>query len=85
MMFNDDFNWLMNLSQAEIRQLFNRLIFEEGDPKDWVQDIWDLNPVLGDNAARLLEAFGALIECCPPEKLENLLNQYLNDRVSDRN
>ncbi|MBD2577742.1 hypothetical protein [Oscillatoria sp. FACHB-1406] len=75
----------MKLSQAEVRQLFNRLIFEEGDPKDWVQDVWDLNPILGDNAARLLEVFEALMECCPSDKLENLLNQYLNNQVPDQN
>jgi hypothetical protein len=38
-----------------------------------VQDVWGLSPLLGDSAAKLLDAFELLIERCPEEELENLL------------
>jgi len=63
----------MTLSKAEAKQLFKRLIFEETDPADWVEDVWGLSPLLGDSAAKLLEAFEAVIECCPEEHLEHLV------------
>lgn len=63
----------MSISKAEAKQLLERLIFEDTLPQDWVQDVWGLSPFLGDSAAKLLEAFDALIDCCPEEKLENLL------------
>ncbi|MCW6038477.1 hypothetical protein K4A83_19685 [Spirulina subsalsa FACHB-351] len=63
----------MSLSKAEAKQLLERLIFEETDPDDWVQDVWGLSPFLGDSAAKLWEAFNTLLEICPEEKLENWL------------
>ncbi|MGB0561712.1 MAG: hypothetical protein ACPGVO_07890 [Spirulinaceae cyanobacterium] len=59
----------MSLSKAELKQLLDRLIFEQTDPADWAQDIWDLNPVMGEQAARLFEVYTALLDCCPPEQL----------------
>ncbi|MEM8637869.1 MAG: hypothetical protein AAGG51_03490 [Cyanobacteria bacterium P01_G01_bin.54] len=59
----------MALSDAELKQLLDRLVFDQTDPKDWVQDVWDLNPLLGENAARLYEVYRALLDCCPPEQL----------------
>jgi hypothetical protein len=63
----------MPLSKSEIKHLFERLIFEETHPRDWVEDVWGLSPLLGDSAAKLLEAFDAVIECCPEEHLEHLV------------
>lgn len=68
----------MSISEAEAKQLLERLIFEELDPQDWKQDIWELNPVLGESAAKLLEVFEALVECCSQEQLDNLLQIYLD-------
>ncbi|OKH19159.1 hypothetical protein NIES593_21200 [Hydrococcus rivularis NIES-593] len=74
----------MSISKAEAKQLLERLIFEEENPQDWVQDVWGLSPFLGDSAAKLLEAFEALIECCPQEQLENLLQTYYQDYLESR-
>jgi hypothetical protein len=71
----------MSLSQTEGKQLLERLIFDEQQPQEWVQDVWGLNPILGDSAAKLLEVFEALIECCPQGQLENLLQSYYQEKV----
>ncbi len=63
----------MTISKAEAKQLLERLIFEDVAPRDWAEDVWGLSPILGESAAKLLDVFEALIECCPEEKLDNLL------------
>ncbi len=69
----------MSISKIEAQKLLERFIFEDSQPKDWVQDVWGLSPVLGESAAKLLAVFAALIECCPEEELEDLLrNLYQN-------
>lgn len=69
----------MPISKTEAKQLLERLIFEDERPQDWVQDVWGLSPTLGDSAAKLLEVFEALIDCCPEEKLESLLQTLYKD------
>lgn len=71
----------MSISKIEAKQLLERMIFEDERPQDWVQDVWGLSPVLGDSAAKLLDVFEMLIECCPEEKLENLLQSLYSDRL----
>lgn len=71
----------MALSKEEAKQLFERLIFDDTTPRDWVEDVWGLSPMLGDSAAKLLDAFDALIECCSEEKLDNLLQGLYHDRL----
>lgn len=71
----------MALSKDEIKQLIERLIFEDERPQDWVQDVWGLSPTLGDSAAKLLEVFEALMEYCSEEQLENLLQAYYQDSL----
>ncbi len=71
----------MSLSKDEIKQLLERLIFADDPPREWVQDVWGMSPTLGESAAKLLDVFEMLIECCSEEKLENLLQSiYLEDR-----
>jgi hypothetical protein len=72
---------IMSLSKAEAKQLLERMIFEEQPPQQWVEDVWGLTPMLGDSAAKLYEAFEALIECCPEDKLDNLLQTYLQEQL----
>ena len=68
----------MTLSKTESRQLLERMIFDDELPRDWVQDVWDMSPILGENAAKLLDVFDMLIDCCSEEKLENLAHtKYL--------
>ncbi|MGH8002737.1 MAG: hypothetical protein ACREPR_25720 [Brasilonema sp.] len=69
----------MSISKIEAKQLLERLIFDDARPQDWVQDVWGLSPILGDSAAKLLDVFEALIECCPEEKLENLLQSFYQE------
>lgn len=67
----------MALSKTESKQLLERMIFEQTAPNDWVQDVWGLSPMHGDEAAKLLDVFEALIECCSEEKLENLVQSLV--------
>ena len=71
----------MALSKEEAKQLLERMIFEEMQPSDWVQDVWDLSGIHGESAAKLFDAFEALIECSSTEKLENLVQSLYKDRV----
>ncbi len=64
----------MSLSQAELQQLLERLIFDDERPEEWVQDVWELSPTLGESAVKLLEVFRAVVECCPDERLEAILH-----------
>lgn len=71
----------MSISKLEAKQLLERMIFDDLRSQDWVQDVWGLSPVLGESAAKLLDAFEMLIECCPEEKLENLLQSLYQDEL----
>ncbi len=71
----------MALSKAESKQLLERMIFEETAPQDWVQDVWGLSPMHGDEAAKLLDVCDALVECCSEEKLENLVQSLVSRRA----
>lgn len=71
----------MSLSKPEVKQLLDRLIFESSTPDQWVQDVWGLSPLLGDSAAKLVEVLDALIECCPDDRLENLLQALYREQV----
>jgi hypothetical protein len=71
----------MSISRAEAKQLLERLIFEEMQPQDWVQDVWGLSPLLGDSAIKLMEVFEALVELCPEEELETLLQSFYREQV----
>ena len=71
----------MALSKAESKQLLERIIFEETAPNDWVQGVWGLSPMHGDEAAKLLDVFEALIECCSEEKLENLVQSLVRTQA----
>ena len=75
----------MSISKAEAKQLLERLIFDDLSPQQWVEDVWGITPILGDSAAKLLEAFEALIECCPEDRLDNLLQTYLQEKIGDGN
>jgi hypothetical protein len=72
---------VMSMSKDEAKQLLERLIFEETAPQDWVQDVWGLSPLLGDGAAKLYEAFEALIAIAPEEELENFLQGLYRDQI----
>lgn len=74
---------LMSISKVKAKQLLERLIFEDARPQDWVEDVWGLSPLLGDSAAKLLEVFEALIEYCPEEQLENLLQALKQNHIEE--
>ncbi|MDJ0536624.1 MAG: hypothetical protein QNJ70_29745 [Xenococcaceae cyanobacterium MO_207.B15] len=73
----------MSISKQEAKQLLERMIFEEMQPSDWVQDVWDLSAIHGESAAKLLDAFEALIECSSQEKLENFVQSLYLQRMRD--
>ncbi|BAI88877.1 MULTISPECIES: hypothetical protein [Oscillatoriales] len=72
---------MASISRTEVKQLLERLIFVDDRPQDWVEDVWGMSPTLGETAARLVDAFDAVIECCSEEKLENLLQSLYSDRL----
>jgi len=43
--------------------------------------VWDMSPMLGESAARLLDAFDMLIDCSSEEKLENLVQSLYAERL----
>jgi hypothetical protein len=69
----------MTISRTEAKQLLERIIFDKERPQDWVQDVWGMSPTLGENAAKLLEVYDAVVECCPEDKLENLVQSLYQD------
>ncbi len=71
----------MTISKTEAKQLLERIIFEQTNPQDWVEDVWGLSAVHGEISAKLLEAFYALIETCPEEKLDNFLQSLLSEKL----
>ncbi len=71
----------MAISKTEAQQLLERMIFDDTDPQDWVQDVWTLSPMLGDSAAKLLDAFYALADCCPEEPLDNLVKGIYREQL----
>ncbi|MCC0179572.1 hypothetical protein I4641_21675 [Waterburya agarophytonicola K14] len=71
----------MSLSKTEAKQLLERMIFDDQKAQQWVEDVWGITPILGDSAAKLYEAFEALIECCPEDKLDALLQTYLQEKM----
>lgn len=73
----------MSLSKAEAKQLLERMVFAGDRPDDWTQDVWGLSPTLGETAARLVDAFQAVVECCPEETLENLVQGLYRDYLED--
>ena len=73
----------MTLSKTESRQLLERMIFDDELPRDWVQDVWDMSPILGENAAKLLDVFDMLSDCCSEENLENLV-ESLYDEIENQ-
>ncbi|MBS0016050.1 MAG: hypothetical protein KFF72_06745 [Arthrospira sp. SH-MAG29] len=74
---------MASISSSEVKQLLERLIFVDDRPQDWVEDVWGMSPTLGETAARLVDAFDAVIECCSEEKLENLLQSLYSDRLDE--
>lgn len=71
----------MSISKTETKQLLERMIFDDTAPDDWVQDVWGLSPLMGDSAAQLLDAFYALIDCCPDEQLDNLVKGLYREQL----
>ena len=71
----------MTLSKTEAQQLLERIIFDETEPRDWVEDVWSLSALHGDSAAKLLEVFHALIDCSSDEKLDNLVQSMYQDKL----
>ncbi|MGF1603204.1 MAG: hypothetical protein ACFCU8_14505 [Thermosynechococcaceae cyanobacterium] len=63
----------MPQSNREVRQKLDRLIFVDETAREWVQDVWDMSPTLGETAARFSEVFDALIDGSSSEQLESLL------------
>ncbi len=65
----------MALDKTEVRLLFDRVIFDETDPQDWVEDVWGLSPMMGDSAMKLLEVFYKVLERTPEPELQEVLKE----------
>ena len=62
--------------KAEAMKSLQYLIFDDEKPDDWVQDVWGMSSMLGDTAAKLLEAFEAVVERCPDESFDQLVRKF---------
>jgi hypothetical protein len=71
----------MELSRAELRQLLERTIFDDTPPQEWLEDVWALNPITGECAGKLLEAFECLIVLCPESQLQGLVKQLYQQKI----
>lgn len=69
--------------KAEAMKSLQYLIFDDEKPDDWVQDVWGMSSMLGDTAAKLLEAFEAMAERCPDEAFDQLVRKF-EQAVADR-
>ncbi|MFE4107886.1 hypothetical protein [Almyronema epifaneia] len=71
----------MPLSKTETKQLIERLIFDETAAPEWVQDVWDLNPLMGEKAAKLLDVFELLVDYASADQLDSLLQALYREQV----
>jgi hypothetical protein len=71
----------MRLDQSELRELLSRVIFAESAPTEWVQDVWDLNPILGESAAKLWDTLELLLENCPDETIERFVQSLYRQSI----
>ncbi len=72
----------MPLSHSDAKASLEQLIFIDEKPQEWVQDVWDMSPTLGETAARLSEVFDAVMDSCPPEQLETVLKTLSQQEAS---
>ena len=63
-------------SKADALNSLQYLIFDDEKPDDWVQDVWGMSSMLGDTAAKLLEAFEAVVEKCPDAAFDQLVRRF---------
>lgn len=73
----------MSLPRDDAKQLLERLIFQDSSTQEWVQDVWDLSPTLGESAARFAEVFEALVEYASDEQLDNLLQTVYQPQLEE--
>lgn len=71
----------MELSKSELRELLERIVFDDTAPQEWLEDVWALNPTTGETAGKLLEAFECLIMLCPDGQLEGLVKQMYQQKL----
>ncbi|EAW38006.1 hypothetical protein [Lyngbya sp. PCC 8106] len=71
----------MSISKQEAKQQLERLIFYDESSSEWVQDVWDMSPTLGETAAKLVEAFDSLIDYCPEDQLKKMLQTLYKDHL----
>jgi hypothetical protein len=71
----------MSISKQEAKQQLERLIFYDESSSEWVQDVWDMSPTLGESAAKLVEAFDSLIDYCPEDQLKKMLQTLYKDHL----
>ncbi len=63
----------MTLPKSEAERLLQQMIFDDQMPQEWVMDVWDMSPTLGETAAKLVDGFRVLLENCSEEKLDNIV------------
>lgn len=71
-------------SKADALKSLQYLIFDDEKPDDWVQDVWGMSSMLGDTAAKLLEAFEAVVEKCPDDSFDQLVRRF-EEAVAEQN
>jgi hypothetical protein len=75
----------MGLDRSELKQLLNRVIFDDVEAEDWIQDVWGLSPMLGDSAAKLWDVLELLIDDCSDEILAGFLQAIYQRYLEQEN
>jgi hypothetical protein len=75
----------MGLDRSELKQLLNRVIFDDVEAEDWIQDVWGLSPMLGDSAAKLWDVLELLIDDCSDEILAGCLQAIYQRYLEQEN
>ena len=61
-------------------------MFESDSAQTWVEDVWGLSPLLGQESANAAEVLGALIDTCSERQLNAVVASLYAahaDRISD--
>ncbi|MGB3236741.1 MAG: hypothetical protein WBB29_00500 [Geitlerinemataceae cyanobacterium] len=69
----------MDITQEQTKELLIDLIFTGDRPGDWVQDVWDLSPILGESAASLVDVFDLVLGILNDTQRQELLQKIYHN------
>lgn len=64
----------MTVSSKTAKKLIYDFMFESQNAQQWVEDVWDLSPFLGQGAANAAEVLGAFLDICSERQLNAVVS-----------